>query len=122
MVSKNGSTDIEVLDIDITSDIEVVRIDPNHIRMSPLVMRKLTAATGRTMEQLMASDESADKFQAMAFIQLHRHHQNMSAEDLWELAGTTEVELAGPEPDPFGTEPSTLGQPSPTTGNSIPTP
>ena len=55
-------------------DVEVLRFDPSTIRINPQAMRMLTAATGRTMEQLMASDEPADKFQAMAFFELRRRH------------------------------------------------
>ena len=102
--------------------VDVVHLDTQHLRMSPQVMRMLTAATGRTMEQLMASDESADKFQAMAFIELHRRHRDLDAAALWELAGATEVELSPEAPDPFATGSSTDEPRSLTTGESTPTP
>lgn len=102
---------------------EAVRIDVANIRMSPQAMRMLTVATGRTMEQLMASDESADKFQAMAFFELRRRHPGLDPTALWELAGDTEVEMGGTETaDPFGTGSSTGTPPSPATGASTPTP
>jgi len=102
--------------------VETVRIDPNNVRMSPQAMRMLTRATGRTMEQLMNSEESADKFQAIAFFEVRRRHPELSAEDLWQLAGDVEVELGGTDtPDPFATVSSTESPPSPTTGISTPT-
>ena len=105
------------------ADMEVVRIDPANIRMSPQAMRMLTVATGRTMEQLMQSDESADKFQAMAFFELRRRHPGLDPTELWDLAGEAEVEMGGDQtPDPFGTGSSTGTPLSPATGGSTPTP
>jgi hypothetical protein len=104
------------------ADVETVHIDPNNVRLSPQAMRMLTKATGRTMSQLMESPEDADKFQAMAFFELRRRHPNLSAEDLWDRAGTVEIELgAVVTADPFGTAPSTGSPTSPTTGASTPT-
>jgi len=101
---------------------EVVYLDVQNIRMSPQAMRLLTKATGRSMTQLMESPEDADKFQAMAFFEVRRRHPELSAEQLWELAGEVEVELGAVTPDPFGTASSTGSPASPTTGDSSPTP
>ena len=90
--------------------------------MTPSVMRLLSKTTGRSMEQLLQSEESADKFQAIAFFEVRRRHPELSAEDLWQLAGDVEVELGGTDtPDPFATVSSTESPPSPTTGISTPT-
>jgi hypothetical protein len=103
------------------SEPEVVHIDSEHVRMSPQAMRMLTAATGRTLEQLMDSEESADKFQALAFVELHRRHRDVGPAELWEMAGDVEVELTPPAADPFGTGSSTLAPRLPTTGDYTPT-
>ena len=103
--------------------VEVMHFDPNTIRINPQAMRMLTVATGRTMEQLMASEEPADKFQAMAFFELRRRHPELGPDALWELAGTIDIELGDTTTaDPFGTGSATVAPPSPTTGGSTPTP
>lgn len=102
--------------------VEVVYIDAAHVRMSATAMRMLTKATGRTMEQLMQSEESADKFQTMAFFELRRRHPGLDAAELWQLAGDAEVEMSGEPPDPFGTASSTGSPALPATGESTPTP
>jgi hypothetical protein len=84
--------------------------------MQPAAMRQLTKATGRTLEQLLQSDESADKFQAMAFMELKRRHPEMDAGALWELAGEVEVELANEAPDPTANGRLTISPPSVVTG------
>jgi hypothetical protein len=71
-------------------------------------MRHLTKATGRSFDQLMSSDESADKFQALAFIELRRRHPDLDAGELWELAGDTEVEMGIEPVDPTESEQPTM--------------
>jgi len=93
-----------------------VRIDATAMRMQPNAMRQLTKATGRTLEQLLASEESADKFQAMAFIELKRRHPLREAAELWELAGEVEVEMAAETVDPTGNGRPTISPPSAVTG------
>jgi hypothetical protein len=84
--------------------------------MRPNDMRQLTKATGRTLEQLLASEESADKFQAMAFIELRRRHPDYDSGMLWELAGDTEVEVSEEAADPTDREPPTTSLPSVVSG------
>jgi hypothetical protein len=93
-----------------------VRIDATALRMRPADMRQLTKATGRNFEQLLASEESADKFQAMAFIELRRRHPDYDADQLWALAGDTEVEMGSEAPDPTGNGRRTTSPPSAVTG------
>jgi hypothetical protein len=93
-----------------------VRIDATQLRMRPADMRQLTKATGRTFEQLLQSDESADKFQAMAFIELRRRHPEMDADQLWSMAGDVEVEMGAETVDPTGNGQPTISLPSAVTG------
>lgn len=100
------------LDLGFLMDEPPVRIDATGIRMRPADMRQLTKATGRSFEQLINSEESADKFQAMAFIELRRRHPDLDADELWELAGNTEIELGNDQPDPTVSVPPTISPPS----------
>jgi hypothetical protein len=93
-----------------------VRIDATGLRMRPSDMRQLTKATGRTLEQLLQSEESADKFQAMAFIELRRRHPDLNADELWELAGDVEVEMGADLADPTVSAQPTISPPSVGTG------
>jgi hemerythrin-like domain-containing protein len=93
------------------TDEPAVRVDATGMRMQPNAMRQLSKATGRSFEQLLNSDESADKFQAMAFIELKRRHPDWEAAALWELAGEVEVELGTEPPDPTGNGRPTISPP-----------
>jgi hypothetical protein len=95
-----------------------VYIDATQLRMRPSDMRQLTKATGRTFEQLLQSDESADKFQAMAFIELRRRHRDadLDADQLWAMAGDVEIELGDETPDPTANGRPTISLPSAATG------
>jgi len=86
------------------------------MRMQPNAMRQLTKATGRTFDQLLESGEPADKFQAMAFIELKRRHPDMDVADLWTLAGEVEIELGAETVDPTGNGRPTTWPPSAVTG------
>jgi hypothetical protein len=93
-----------------------VRIDATSLRMRPSDMRQLTKVTGRTFDQLMQSDEAADKFQALAFVELRRRHPDLDGGEVWELAGDVEVELGAERPDPTGNGRPTISPPSAVTG------
>ena len=93
-----------------------VRIDATAMRMQPSAMRQLTKATGRTLEQLLNSEESADKFQAMAFMELRRRHPLKEAAELWDMAGEVEVELGTEAVDPTANGRPTTSPPSVVTG------
>jgi hypothetical protein len=93
-----------------------VRIDATQLRMRPSDMRQLTKTTGRTFEQLLESDESADKFQAMAFIELRRRHRDLDGDQLWSMAGEVEIELGDELPDPTANGLPTMSLPSAATG------
>jgi hypothetical protein len=93
-----------------------VRIDATSLRMRPADMRQLTKATGRTYEQLLGSEETADKFQAMAFIELRRRHPETDADQLWSMAGDVEIEMGTEPPDPTANGQQTISLPSAVTG------
>lgn len=93
-----------------------VRLDVTALRMTPSVMRLLSHTTGRSVEQLLQSEESADKFQAMAFIELHRRHPDWSGDELWAAAADTEVILSPEPPDFTGNGQPTTVPPSAVTG------
>ena len=93
-----------------------VRIDATGIRMRPNDMRQLTKATGRTFEQLLQSEESADKFQAMSFIELRRRHPDLDAGELWDMAGDVVVEMGNDQVDPTVSVLPTISPPSADTG------
>jgi hypothetical protein len=93
-----------------------VRIETTALRMQPDAMRQLTKATGRTLEQLLASEESADKFQAMAFMELKRRHPEREAAELWQMAGEVEVELGTEAVDPTANGRPTMSLPSVVSG------
>ena len=93
-----------------------VRIDVTALRMAPSVMRLLSHTTGRSMEQLLQSEESADKFQAMAFVELRRRHPELDGDQLWAAAGDVEVELVNEPPDFTGNGLPTTSPPYAATG------
>jgi hypothetical protein len=99
-----------------TTEEPPVRIEATSLRMRPSDMRQLTKATGRTLEQLLQSDESADKFQAMAFMELRRRHPALDADQLWSMAGDVEVEIGGETPDPTANGQQTISLPYADTG------
>ena len=84
--------------------------------MTPSVMRLLSKTTGRSMEQLLQSEESADKFQAMAFVELRRRHPDWDGDELWAAAGDVEVELGSEPPDFTGNGQPITVPPSAVTG------
>jgi hypothetical protein len=94
-------------------------------RVSAEAMRALTKATGRTMSSLLQEeDDEADRFQAIAFLELHRRAAKAGhlpdAGELWERAGLVDIEVAGPAApvaaDPLGAGSSPTSPPSAGTG------
>ena len=99
-----------------------VVLQPTTIRLSADAMRALKKATGRSMSELMQDDDDeANRFQVMAFAQLHRRGAMLGhlpdAATLWDAAGAVDMDLEADGPiDPLGGGYSTTSQPSVATG------
>jgi hypothetical protein len=90
---------------------EPIEVGAEHpLRLSAEGLRALKKATGRTMTDLLQDDEDeANRFQVMAFAELHRRAARMGhlppADELWELAGNAELDFVARELDPTQSEP-----------------
>jgi hypothetical protein len=72
------------------------------LRLSAEAIRALKKATGRTMTDLLQDeDDDANRFQVMAFAELHRRYAAAGhlpdAGELWERSGSVELEITAPE-------------------------
>lgn len=111
----------EALDVDAPVVVASAGVS---LRASADAMRALTKATGRTMSELLQDDDDeVDRFQAIAFLELHRRLARLGhlpdAGELWERAGAVEIEIAAPENefgDPLDAGSSTTSPPSAATG------
>ncbi len=102
---------------------EPVVLSQSSLRLSADAMRSLKRATGRSMTELMQDEvDEANRFQVMAFAQLHRRGSRLGhlpdAEALWAAAGAVDIELEsdGTAIDPLGGASSTTSPPSVATG------
>lgn len=100
-----------------------VTIEPGAIRMSAEAMRSLKKATGRSMTELLQDDDDeANKFQCMAFAQLHRRAAALGhlpdAAVLWDQAGLIDIDFVVEDAlaDPLGAGSSPISPPSATSG------
>ena len=65
------------------ADEPLIRITAaSGLRLRPADLRQLTKATGRTFDQLINSEETADKMQALAFLELRRRHPDYDADQM----------------------------------------
>jgi hypothetical protein len=84
------------------------------IRMSADSLRALKKATGLNLSELLTDEDETNRFQVMAFAELHRRYTRSGhmpdAGELWERAGAVELEFAGESPavDPTGGESLTV--------------
>jgi hypothetical protein len=93
-------------------DDPVTLIAGEGLRFSADALRALNKATGRTLTELVDSDDQVDRFQTMAFAELHRRAARAGhlpdAGELWERAGRVELILEPAKPlDPTAGEFST---------------
>lgn len=101
---------------------EPVELTAGTIRLSADAMRSLQKATGRTMTDLIQDeDDVANRFQVMAFAQLHRRGSRLGhlppADELWEAAGAVDIEFEADAPiDPLDGASLTTSPPSVTSG------
>jgi len=97
-------------------DEPAVSVQMTSLRMRPYDMRQLTKVTGRTFQQMVDSDEPADKLQALAFVELLHRHPGDDPAELWERAGMVYVELNAEPVDPTANGRPTMSPPSAVTG------
>lgn len=101
-----------------------VAIDPNKpLRASADAMRAYTKATGTTLTDALQGEDDADRFQALAFFELHARATKAGhlpdAGELYERAGAVTImfEAAAPDTaDPLGGASSRTSPPSAGTG------
>jgi len=100
-------------------------IDPDRpLRASADAMRAFTKATGRTLTDVLQGEDDADRFQALAFFELHaraaRAGHLPDAGELYERAGAVEIEFSPSSTpvvaDPLGAASSTTSPLSAATG------
>ena len=94
------------------------------MRMTAAGMRALVKATGRPLSDVMGGDEDeADRFQAIAFLELHRRAARTGhmpdAGTLWDQAGLVEIDVStDSDLNRSVLEDPTGGGPSPTSPRS----
>ena len=87
---------------------------PSDFRLTANEMRKLKAASGHTMTDLMGETaDEADRMQAMVWLLLRR---DGFTDVTWDQAGDVAVEYEEPEPDPTSGERSSSSPTSAASG------
>jgi hypothetical protein len=81
-------------------------------RFTPRELRLIREQTGRSFTQIMADDDSDDRFVVFAWLKLRRDGHDLEWADLDDVV----ISLTTAEPDPTNGRPPTISPPSAATG------
>jgi hypothetical protein len=90
----------------------VLRADEMEIGFTPRELRMIRESSGRSWSQIMADDDSDEKFAILGWLKLRRDGHQLAYSDMDDVV----IRMTGEPPDPTSVAPSTSSPPSAATG------